>query len=124
MKNKKFKMENLKEIREKKKMTQVNLSTKVGISQEVLSHYEIGVSKPNIENLIKLADHLKCSTDFLLGRTDDPTPISYINKKDLEITDVISKYTAMSTENKKLLISYMDFLLKKDTNEIKQDKKI
>ena len=113
MKNKNFKMENLKEIREKKNMSQINLSVKVGLSQEVLSHYEIGNNKPNVDNLLKLADCLKCSTDYLLGRTNNPAPIEFLDEKDLELADVIAKYTAMSKDDKKLLITYMDFLLKK-----------
>jgi len=48
MDSKKFKMDNLKKIREEKHITQVKLSTELEISQEVISHYEIGNSKPNI----------------------------------------------------------------------------
>lgn len=124
MENKNFKMDNLKEIREKKNMTQTRLSIEVGVSQEVISHYEIGQSKPNVENLIKLADHFKCTTDYLLGRTNNPTPIEYLDKKDLELADIITKYTALSNESKKLLLSYIDYLLNNDrTNEKVRDEK-
>ena len=69
---KNFKMENLEKIREKKNITQTKLSVEIEVSQELISHYEIGKSKPNIENLIKLADYFNCSTDYLLERTDNP----------------------------------------------------
>ena len=56
-------MDNLKKLREKKKMTQTRLSVEIEVSQEIISHYEVGESKPNIDNLIKIADFFHCSTD-------------------------------------------------------------
>lgn len=112
MEKKIFKMNNLKKIREQKHLTQIRTSVELEVSQEVISHYEIGQSKPNVDNLLKLADYFQCSTDYLLERTNNPAPIPYLEGKDLQLADVISKYTAMSPESQKLLIAYMDFLLK------------
>ena len=36
--------------------------------------YEKGTRTIPVEAVIKLADYYKVSTDYLLGRTDDPTP--------------------------------------------------
>ena len=41
MGNKDFKMHNLKEIREKKNITQTKLSVAIEVSQELISHYEL-----------------------------------------------------------------------------------
>ena len=49
-----FKMNNLKEIREKKNLTQVRVSIDVEVSQELISQYERGTSLPTIPNLINL----------------------------------------------------------------------
>ena len=95
-----FKMENLKKLREKKNITQTKVGVDVGLSQEVISHFEIGNSKPNIDNLIKLADYFNCSTDYLLGRTDIPDVIRNINKKDIEINKIINIFNRLSDENK------------------------
>lgn len=107
---KNFKMENLKKIREKKNITQTKLSVEIEVSQELISHYEIGKSKPNIENLIKLADYFNCSTDYLLERTNNPTIIKDINKQEKEQIDIIEKYNSLSDENKKHLSSYLNHL--------------
>lgn len=114
MENKNFKMNNLKEIREKKNITQIKLSTEIGVSQEVISHYEIGQSKPNVENLIKLADYFHCSTDYLLGRTTNPITVPNLTTTDLDVSTIINTYSSLSDENKKLLLSYIDYLLNKN----------
>lgn len=42
---------------------------------------------PRVESLIKIADYLDCSVDYLLGRTDVPE----INKEDSSAADAPSK---------------------------------
>lgn len=44
----------------------------IGISSGVVSKWKNTGSLPNGETLIKLADYLDCSVDYLLGRTDNP----------------------------------------------------
>ena len=106
-----FKMSNLKNIREQKNITQVKLSTEIEVSQELISHYEIGQSKPNIENLIKLADYFNCSTDYLLNRTDNPMTFKYMSKQDSELNNLMRKYQELDKDDKKKVISYIDFLI-------------
>lgn len=107
-----FKMENLKKIRENKNITQIKLSVDIEVSQELISQYELGKTKPTVENLIKLADYFNCSTDYLLQRTDTPTQIKLLDKKDLETIKLIEEYTTLSSEDKKHLISYLNHLSK------------
>ena len=73
-------MENLRIIREKRHKNQLNVALAVGVTQESISMYESGVSFPKANILIKLAEYLQTSTDYLLGLTDDDTPIKYMNK--------------------------------------------
>ncbi|SFJ82534.1 helix-turn-helix domain-containing protein [Thermoflavimicrobium dichotomicum] len=56
------------------KRTQDEIAHKLGISRARYSHYENGRSEPDAEMLQKLADLYNVTTDYLLGRTDDPTP--------------------------------------------------
>lgn len=114
MKPDKFKMENLKKLREQKNITQTKLSVNIEISQELVSQYELGKSKPTIENLIKLANYFNCSTDYLLGITDIPTRIKNIEKQDIEILNIIEQYKTLSNENKEHLKSYLNHLASKD----------
>lgn len=108
MDNRSFKMDNLKKLREKKKMTQTRLSVEIEVSQEIISHYEVGESKPNIDNLMKIADFFNCSTDYLLNRTDNPTMIDNITND--ETNNIIYKYNSLSKENKQHLNCFLDYL--------------
>lgn len=55
-----------------KGVTMYELSQKTDIPQSLLSNYKNGKKKPALENIIKLADFFGVSTDYLLGRTDNP----------------------------------------------------
>ena len=108
MDNNNFKMENLKKLREKRNITQTKLSVEIEVSQEIISHYEIGQSKPNIDNLLKIADFFNCSTDYLLNRTDNPSINA--NNDNNEITDIIYKYNSLSNEKKAQFKSFLNYL--------------
>lgn len=75
-------MERLRQLREEKKMTQLRLGLEVGASQETISGYEINKAVPPADMLIKLADTLNTSVDYLLGRTDEKT-FNPVRKSDL-----------------------------------------
>jgi transcriptional regulator with XRE-family HTH domain len=59
------------ETRERRAVTQVQLAVKAGLRGSVVSNFETGLRKPSIEQLVKLADALGVSTDYLLGRDED-----------------------------------------------------
>lgn len=55
-----------------KKGTKPNpLAKELGISSGIITKWKSG-SVPNGEMLVKIADHLECSIDYLMGRTDNP----------------------------------------------------
>jgi transcriptional regulator with XRE-family HTH domain len=62
----------LKKARQNKGLTQVQVKRLTNINNKTLSGYENGVSEPDYETLKTLADLYNVSTDYLLGRTDDP----------------------------------------------------
>lgn len=49
------------------------LTAATGISPGNISDWKKGRSKPSIDTIIKIADYLNCSVDYLLGRTDIPS---------------------------------------------------
>jgi transcriptional regulator with XRE-family HTH domain len=61
----------LREERDKKNLTQVQVFTKTGINNKTLSGYENGVSRPDYENLKKLSELYGVTTDYLLGEEKD-----------------------------------------------------
>lgn len=64
--------ERIRSMRYRSNLSQANLAEGVGSSNYQISRYEAGNIAPSVEKLTALADALGCSTDFLLGRTDDP----------------------------------------------------
>jgi transcriptional regulator with XRE-family HTH domain len=61
-------------------MTQLELASTLGVGKTTISNYETEYSTPDIETLNKLAQHFNVSIDYLLGRTDDPTPYDKITQ--------------------------------------------
>ena len=110
------KLENLKIIREERNITQIKLSIDLGVSQELISRYELGYSFPQPNMLIKLADYFNCSVDYLLGRTNITTSIKtlVLDKNNVEYSKIIENYNTLSNKDKEHLISYMDYLLNKE----------
>lgn len=62
--------ERLKALRTEKGLSQPELANLLGVSNGIISFWENGVNEPTISNLIKLAEVLEVSTDYLLGFED------------------------------------------------------
>lgn len=58
---------NIKEIRQRRNITQVELAANLGIGQPAIASWETGVSKPRTDMLPKLAAILGCTIDELFG---------------------------------------------------------
>lgn len=97
-------MENLRKIREKRNINQLKLAMDIGITQESISKYETDNAFPSRDILLKLADYLNCSIDYLLDRTDNPNlNKDKISKEDENIENLIFRYNRLSDENKNKL---------------------
>lgn len=105
-------MENLRIIREKQGKSQVNVAVNIGVAQEMISSYESGKSLPSANTLVKLAKYLNTSTDYLLGLTDDATPIRLFDKHNLSPKEIefLLKFDHLAAEDQLKLIGYMDAL--------------
>lgn len=57
------------EIRKHKKLSQAALGKEVGTSGDVIGRYERGDIKPSIEVVLKIAEVLEVSVDYLVGNT-------------------------------------------------------
>lgn len=72
MANKVFRGERLKEMRERRGLSQTDLEQIAGISNMQISRYESGKSEPTPEVIVKLANGLNVTTDYLLGLVSKP----------------------------------------------------
>lgn len=62
----------LKELRKKKKLSQVKMAIDLNMNQNSISRYENEEREADYETLIAIADYFDVSIDYLLGRTDCP----------------------------------------------------
>ncbi len=58
----------LKELREKRKLSQAELAKVLGVAQSTVGMWECGKNKPEYEMLSKIANYFDVSLDSLAGR--------------------------------------------------------
>lgn len=66
--------ERLRLLRERKGESQIELGRILDVTSATISAYETGIREAPPATLRRLADYFDVSVDYLLGRTDDPTP--------------------------------------------------
>lgn len=93
-------------LRKKKKLTQEQLSEKVGISAKELSEYEGDAASPPLNVAMRIADILDTSLDFLACRVDEQPSLQLL-KWSAEIDD-------LSDSTKKTLFYTIEVLIKQD----------
>ena len=64
----------LRDLREDRDLVQKEVAAVLGIDQRVYSNYEIGKREIQTRFLTVLADFYGTSTDYILGRTNNPKP--------------------------------------------------
>lgn len=65
------------ELRKQKKLSQIKFAEKFGVGRSTIAMWETGDREPDVETIQKLADFFDTSTDYLLGRIDEPHPLGY-----------------------------------------------
>lgn len=60
----------LKELRKKRKISQLKLALDLNMNQNAISRYENMEREADYKTLIKLADYFDVTLDYLLGRSD------------------------------------------------------
>ncbi|MBC6310855.1 helix-turn-helix transcriptional regulator [Listeria sp. FSL L7-1582] len=87
--------ERIKKLRKAKKLTQTELAKQINLTHVSISGYERGTRLPDTETLGKLSDVLETTTDYLLGRTNNPTSgekdnvsVHYFEKENLTDEDL------------------------------------
>ncbi len=64
----------LRYLRETRKIKQTELAALLHVAQNTYSQYETGKIALTADMLVLLADFYQTSVDYLLDRTEDPTP--------------------------------------------------
>ncbi len=61
-------LNNLKQLRKAKKISQQQLADVIGVSQQSINKYENHNVEPDIRTLIALAEYFDTSVDFIVGK--------------------------------------------------------
>ena len=75
-----MKPERLKERRKVQKLTQEDLANKLGVARTTVVGWERGDRTPETDMLPKITKTLHCTSDYLLGLSDNPMLTEYENK--------------------------------------------
>ena len=71
----------LREIRRRRDLEQAVLAETARVPTSSISHFERGKHKPSLDTLIRLADGLDVSIDYLVGRADSPNAHKRVYRK-------------------------------------------
>lgn len=107
--------ERLKELRTKKGITQEVLASHLDIPESTVRRYESSDdSTPRRERLEKIADFFNVKIDYLLGRTDDPSPPDMKEKDDPISNTFFREWDKADEEKKKRTLDFIRFLNQQD----------
>ena len=85
----------IRELREEKHITQVRLSTELGVAQETISAYEQGRHLPSVTSLMKLSVILDASMDYIMMKSDVRNVVQVKSLSDMkqDFSDIIKSLT-------------------------------
>lgn len=66
----------LRQCRKECGLTQREVAVYSDITEHAYQNYELGVREPKISILMRIAVLYKVSVDYLVGLTDDPSPVN------------------------------------------------
>lgn len=101
----------LKAARELRQLKQSEVAERAKLPPSSIAHFEGGSRKPSFDTLRRLANALEVTTDFLLGRVDDPglaeagdplyRDVGKLTGKDREIAKDFLEMLARKAEEKR-----------------------
>jgi len=100
-------VKNLKQLREKYKVSQQKLAEAVGVSQQSINKYENHSIEPDIATLCAMADYFHTSVDHLVGRTEEGDGGAAVVLTGEEV-EIISDYRRLSPREKESIRLILD----------------
>ena len=104
--------ERLTELRKDAGLTQEELGRMLNLSNFNISAYECDKNEPSDEVKLKIAEFFGVTTDYLMGKTDEPKPYVLQNKS------IRIPKTLPETAEKEIK-SFMDYLIYKYKRKMK-----
>ena len=106
----------IKELRKQQGLTQSELAQKVGVTYVQIGRYEKRGATPSSDVLVKLAESLNTSTDYLMN--GELTNHSKEQLKDKKLLGLFKKVEQLNAKDKDMVISFIDaFVLKSNLQQ-------
>jgi transcriptional regulator with XRE-family HTH domain len=95
-------VKNLRILRNKKGISQLQLAEIIGVSQQSINKYENHNVEPDIDTLMKLSDYFSTSIDFLVGHKNIDRKIKKAKKYDLDTDEsyLVDGYRILTDKEK------------------------
>lgn len=106
--------ERLRELRNKKGLSQTKMGELLKITRQAYCHYENGKREPTQEVLKEISKILNCSIDYLLGNTNDPRPV---DKQLAEINSAIYSDENKDSDNSVVIFNRNGEVIRKKFSE-------
>ena len=107
----------IRDLRLERNLMQKELASKIHIAPNTLSQFEKGKDRPSYEVLLALANFFECSTDFLLGRSDDLGNITIHTEKPAPLPpdtqELVNIYQALSPAHRSQILEYARYFAEK-----------
>ena len=106
-------MQNLKQLREEKGVSQQKLADAIGSNQQSIHRYEKGDYEPDIRTLSLMADFFDTSIDYLVGRTDIRKKIEPVESYALnnEEQRLLNEVRCLTPEYRRFMATMLNALL-------------
>lgn len=99
-----------------RKISQSELAERSGLQPSAVSHFEKGRRSPSFDNLRRLSDALDVTTDYLLGRVDEPKA-STSTAAGPTVDKLFRNAEKMSQEDLQTLADFADMLAKRNKDK-------
>lgn len=101
----------LKKLRKEYGLSQEELSKRVGVARSSVANYENGQNFPNMDILLKLSDVFNCTTDYLLGKTNERKNNIDIDKA---LIGLSTQFNKLSEESQNKVKEQIELLLENE----------
>lgn len=101
-------VKNLRLLRQGKGISQQQLASALGLSQQSINKYENHNVEPDISTLIKMAQFFEVSVDYLIGNSHEPTEV--LSSPSPEEQKLLADYKQLNSKEKACIKTVMDTL--------------
>ena len=108
-------LKNLKQLRSQRGISQQQLATILGLSQQSINKYENHNIEPDIETLRRIADYCETSVDYIVGHTDIRRRIEQTEAYELNETEqnLIDSFRDLTSEQRQCILMTVKTFLKR-----------